>query len=220
MKYNWNNLGNLYRSIILGAALAVSPAADAKTQQPVHNKIPSTATAHSNIKHGKEKKEKRKQAVQSDGTRAEKDDASQERIMQYLEHRKRYQALPSRGGYVHLTPANVSAYTLLECGKMNGITASGESVRKGRTVAASRNLRFGTELYIPVFDPQNPEFKKLPEELQNYLRESGYNGFFEVNDRGSAVKGNRIDVYFGQTRRARHYALNFGRRNLRIYIIN
>ena len=57
------------------------------------------------------------------------------------------------------------------CGKWaNGITAMGTTAKVGRTVAAPRNFKFGTKLLIGG--------KK-----------------YVVEDRGGAIKGNRIDMY-------------------------
>ena len=56
------------------------------------------------------------------------------------------------------------------CGKTNGITASGTKATAGRTVATSSQFSFGTQLDI-----------------------GGYT--YTVEDRGGAIKGNRIDVY-------------------------
>ena len=57
------------------------------------------------------------------------------------------------------------------CGKTNGITASGTKAKAGRTIAASSQFSFGTKLLI--------------------------NGTtYTVEDRGGAIKGNKIDVYF------------------------
>ena len=57
------------------------------------------------------------------------------------------------------------------CGKTNGITASGTKATQGRTVATDSHFSFGTKLSI--------------------------NGTtYVVEDRGGAIKGNRIDMYF------------------------
>ena len=56
------------------------------------------------------------------------------------------------------------------CGKTTGITASGTKATAGRTVAASGQFAFGTKLIING---------------QEYT----------VEDRGGAIRGNRIDVY-------------------------
>ena len=56
------------------------------------------------------------------------------------------------------------------CGKQTGITASGTRATAGRTVAASGQFSFGTKLLI--------------------------NGnVYTVEDRGGAIKGNKIDIY-------------------------
>ena len=56
------------------------------------------------------------------------------------------------------------------CGKQTGITASGTRATAGRTIAASSQYAFGTKLLI--------------------------NGqVYTVEDRGGAIKGNKIDVY-------------------------
>ena len=56
------------------------------------------------------------------------------------------------------------------CGKQTGITASGTRATAGRTIAASGQFSFGTKLLI--------------------------NGnVYTVEDRGGAIKGNKIDVY-------------------------
>ena len=56
------------------------------------------------------------------------------------------------------------------CGKQTGITASGTRATAGRTIAASGQYAFGTKLLI--------------------------NGnIYVVEDRGGAIKGNRIDIY-------------------------
>lgn len=58
------------------------------------------------------------------------------------------------------------------CGKSNGITASGTKATEGRTIAADTSkYPFGTELVI---------------DGKTYV----------VEDRGGAISGNRIDIYF------------------------
>lgn len=56
------------------------------------------------------------------------------------------------------------------CGKTDGITASGVKAQVGRTVAAPKGFAFGTRLYIDGI------------------------GERVVEDRGGAIKGNKIDV--------------------------
>lgn len=58
------------------------------------------------------------------------------------------------------------------CGKENGITASGEIVQEGVTVAADTSiLPMGSKIYIEGI------------------------GWRTVQDRGGAIKGNKLDIY-------------------------
>ena len=79
----------------------------------------------------------------------------------------------SRGSSSGTTLFKVTAYCpcIKCCGKTNGITASGTKAKEGRTIATSSQFSFGTKLLI--------------------------NGTtYTVEDRGGAIKGNKIDVYF------------------------
>jgi 3D (Asp-Asp-Asp) domain-containing protein len=73
-----------------------------------------------------------------------------------------------------------------------GVTASGEKVQDGVTIAAAPNIPFGTRVYIPYFGKT-----------------------FTVQDRGGAIKGNRIDVYTSSL----NEAINFGKRELEVVIL-
>ena len=74
------------------------------------------------------------------------------------------------------------------CGKTDGITASGTHVTAGRTIAAPKEIPFGTKISI--------------------------NGHvYTVEDRGGAIKGNRIDIYF----ETHEEALKFGVQNVEIF---
>lgn len=75
------------------------------------------------------------------------------------------------------------------CGKTNGITASGTVARTNHTIAADTGvLPFGTQVVI--------------------------NGkVYTVEDRGGAIRGNRIDIYFG----SHQEALNYGKQTVRVY---
>lgn len=83
---------------------------------------------------------------------------------------------------------NASAYTAAadECGKSNGITASGIKVQEKRTLACPSMYPFGMKVAI-----------------------EGY-GVYTCEDRGGAIKGNHFDVYT-QTKKD---AFAFGRRQL------
>jgi 3D (Asp-Asp-Asp) domain-containing protein len=77
------------------------------------------------------------------------------------------------------------------CGKEDGITASGIKAVSGITVAADTDiLPFGTEILIEGI------------------------GHRIVQDRGGAIKGKSIDIFFD----THEEALMFGRQNLKVYI--
>lgn len=79
------------------------------------------------------------------------------------------------------------------CGKTDGITASGARATEGVTVAAdTKVLPFGTRIYIEGV------------------------GERVVQDRGGAIRGNRIDLYFDN----HQSALNFGRQTKQVTILN
>jgi 3D (Asp-Asp-Asp) domain-containing protein len=83
---------------------------------------------------------------------------------------------------------NASAYTAAadECGKSDGITASGKKVKENETIACPKGFAFGTKVNI-----------------------EGY-GTYICQDRGGAIKGNKIDIYM----ETKAQAFAFGRRNL------
>ena len=83
---------------------------------------------------------------------------------------------------------NASAYTAAadECGKSDGITASGLKVKENRTLACPKMYPFGTKIKI-----------------------EGY-GTYNCEDRGGAIKGNKFDIYM----KTKNEAFAFGRRNL------
>ena len=77
------------------------------------------------------------------------------------------------------------------CGKRTGRTASGTKATAGRTVAASSKFKFGTKLKI--------------------------NGkTYVVEDRGGAVKGNKIDIYMN----SHSAALAWGVKYLPVEVVN
>lgn len=77
-------------------------------------------------------------------------------------------------------------------------TASGAPTRAYHTIATPKTFSFGTEFFIP------------------YFSKASNKGIFVVEDRGGAIKGNRIDVFFN----THNEALKFGRRTLKIYILD
>lgn len=89
---------------------------------------------------------------------------------------------------------NASAYTAAadECGKSDGITASGVKVKEKRTLACPPQYAFGTKIKIEGF------------------------GTYVCEDRGGAIKGNHFDVYM-ETKKE---AFAFGRRNLLAEVVN
>lgn len=88
---------------------------------------------------------------------------------------------------------NASAYTAAadECGKSDGVTASGLRVAENRTLACPPQYPFGAKIAI-----------------------EGY-GTYRCEDRGGAIKGNRFDIYM-ETKRE---AFVFGRRTLVAQIV-
>ncbi len=79
------------------------------------------------------------------------------------------------------------------CGEYaSGYTADGSLATAGHTIAAPSTYPFGMHMYIPYFDR-----------------------VFEVEDRGGAIDGNRIDVYFD----THDEALRFGVKTFEIYIL-
>jgi 3D (Asp-Asp-Asp) domain-containing protein len=94
-----------------------------------------------------------------------------------------------------LRPMEITAYCPCEkcCGdQADGITASGYEIQSGdKLIAAPRTFRFGTRMLI-----------------------LGY-GIAEVKDRGGAIKGNRLDVFFG----THQEALEWGRQKVAVIIL-
>lgn len=72
-----------------------------------------------------------------------------------------------------------------------GITASGERVREGITVACPKSLEFGTKVYVKELD-------------HTYI----------CQDRGGAIKEGHLDIYFDDLKKAKE----FGRQKLHVKI--
>lgn len=88
---------------------------------------------------------------------------------------------------------NASAYTAAEdeCGKSDGITASGLKVKENETIACPAQYPFGTKIKI-----------------------SGM-GTYVCEDRGGAIKGNHIDIYV----KTKKEAFEFGRQKLEAEVV-
>ncbi|MHB1651417.1 MAG: 3D domain-containing protein [Desulfitobacteriaceae bacterium] len=86
----------------------------------------------------------------------------------------------------------VTAYTKRDAG-MNGkgITTSGQPVQEGITIADPPEIPLGSQIYIPTLGKT-----------------------YTVTDRGGAIKGDRLDLYFED----RGKALEFGVQDLEVYI--
>ena len=98
-----------------------------------------------------------------------------------------------------------SAYDLsfASCGKNPGdrgygITASGTKAKPGTVAVDPSVIPLGTKLYIESMDG------------------SGSYGYATAEDKGGAIKGNRIDLFYAN----RSEALQFGRRQVKVYILN
>ena len=96
---------------------------------------------------------------------------------------------------------NTSAYTASTCGKSPtskgyGVTASGAKASSWYTVAAGKAYPIGTVIYIP-------SMKNKPN-----------GGWFVVQDRGGAIKNNKLDIYMNTY----NECIQFGRKNLECYI--
>jgi 3D (Asp-Asp-Asp) domain-containing protein len=94
--------------------------------------------------------------------------------------------------------AHASAYTQSdEEQTADGITASGEPVKEGRTIAVdSSTIPLGTLVYIESDSP--------------YV-----GGFYVASDTGGAIKGDRIDIFM----QSKQQALNFGRQDIKVTIL-
>lgn len=111
-----------------------------------------------------------------------------EKFLAKFEKDKKSTNLPQKKFFV-----NASAYTASadECGKSDGITASGLKVREQETIACPPLFPFGTKIKIETM------------------------GTYICEDRGGAIKGNHIDIYM-ETKKE---AFSFGRQNLLAEII-
>ncbi|HZK33478.1 MAG TPA: 3D domain-containing protein, partial [Tissierellaceae bacterium] len=100
---------------------------------------------------------------------------------------------------------SATAYDLSfeSCGKhpghpAYGITASGTHARPGVVAVDPRVIPLGTKLYVESLDG-TPDY-----------------GFASAEDKGGAIKGNKIDLFFESSTDVR----NFGRRKVKVYILD
>lgn len=112
---------------------------------------------------------------------------------------------PSRANARRVITMNASAYDLsfASTGKRPGdpgygITASGTKARPGVVSVDPSVIPLGTRLYIESLDG-SPDY-----------------GNAIAEDTGGAIKGNKIDLFFSSN----SAAINFGRRNVRVHILD
>ena len=141
-----------------------------------------------------------------------------EPVKKVVQYGTQYSGLSSRGGsvsrvsdpeneisYSRVITCKASAYDLSyeSCGKYPGspgygITASGMKAARGVVAVDPRVIPLGTKLYIQSLDSY-PDY-----------------GYAVAGDTGGAIKGNRVDLFM----ESRSQALSFGRRNVKVYILN
>lgn len=116
-----------------------------------------------------------------------------DRFVDYIRSNKQYKILQkTKKKYDLIGTYKITAYCpcSLCCGKSNGVTASGVIATPNHTIAADKiQFSFGDEVTING---------------QKYV----------VEDTGGAIKGNRIDMFFG----SHSEALRYGRRYENLYI--
>jgi 3D (Asp-Asp-Asp) domain-containing protein len=117
-----------------------------------------------------------------------KEEIEREKVLAKYEERRKNANLP-KGKFT----INASAYTAAadECGKSDGITASGLKVKEGVTIACPPQFPFGVKIKIEGMGTRICE------------------------DRGGAIKANHIDIYM-ETKKD---AFSFGRQNLEAEVV-
>ncbi len=127
-------------------------------------------------------------------------------VSQIVEKGTRDRIRTSRGdtNYRKSMVMNATAYDLsfASCGKRPGdrgygITASGTQARPGAVAVDPKVIPLGTKLYIESLD-DTPDY-----------------GFATAEDTGGAIKGKKIDLFFHSGTDVK----NFGRRNVKVYIL-
>lgn len=134
------------------------------------------------------------------------DEIVSEPVTHIVEKGSRDFIVTSRGevGYRSATTMTATAYdsSFASTGKnpgdkYYGITASGTKARPGVVAVDPRVIPLGTKLYIQSLDG-----------TKDY-------GFAIAEDKGGAIKGNKIDLYF----ETRSQCMNFGRRKVKVFIL-
>ena len=108
--------------------------------------------------------------------------------------------------YSKVLDMKATAYTasLKDTGKapdhpLFGITATGMKARKGVIAVDPKVIPLYTKLYVEILDKNTPDY-----------------GFCIAGDVGSAIKGNKIDLYYD----SQEYVDRFGVKKVRVYILN
>jgi len=114
--------------------------------------------------------------------------------------RKLVKSTPLTPGITQVIMMEVTAYCPCKkcCGSNAiGLTASGRNVRynDGRFVAADSKFKFGAKLIIPGYHSDKP---------------------VEVLDRGGAIKGDKLDVFFP----THQEAIAWGRKTIPVTVLN
>jgi len=136
-----------------------------------------------------------------------KDEVISEPIPHITEKGSKDFIVTSRGDtrYRNAITMNASAYDLSfqstgknPGDKYYGITASGTRARPGTVAVDPKVIPLGTKLYVQSLDG-----------TKDY-------GFAIAEDKGSAIKGNKIDLFFNTAEECRR----FGRRKVKVYVLD
>lgn len=108
--------------------------------------------------------------------------------------------------YSKVMDMKATAYTasLKDTGKapghpLFGITATGMKARKGVIAVDPKVIPLHTKMYVEILDKNTPDY-----------------GLCIAGDVGSAIKGNKIDLYYD----SQEYVDRFGVKKVRVYILN
>lgn len=154
----------------------------------------------------KEKEEERKQKEKEERERIEKEKLEEQQRQQKIARAQ--QKVTSRSGSILQNINNenwvkftATAYCFCSkcCGKSNGMTASGAKAQAGVTVAMPKGYSFGTKLLI--------------KDTNGNLLNNGKS--YIVQDRGGAIKGNKIDIFFN----SHAEALKFGKKTVYLKVV-